>query len=241
MTFDRAAPRRFDLVVGADGLHSDGAPPGLRPRARTTSATWACTWRRCRSGAPPTTRARSCCYNTPGRLASIHPARGYALAAFIFRGPPDPRPGLPGHRRDTARSCSTPTPAPAGGCRDCSTGCGRRRLVLRRGQPGRPATWTTAASRCVGDAASCVSLLGDGSSLAMAGAPTPSPTGPRRPPRLAEALRALRSTATASSWPRNNEHRRAAGCSVPKTRLGIAARNLSAKAMPSGTPRTRSA
>jgi 2-polyprenyl-6-methoxyphenol hydroxylase-like FAD-dependent oxidoreductase len=83
----------------------------------------------------------------------------------------------------------------------------------------------------VGDAASCVSLLGDGSSLAIAGART-----------LAEALADHRDVAAALRTyehrhrklvaPKQRSVRAAAGFLVPKTRLGLGARNLAARVLP---------
>jgi 2-polyprenyl-6-methoxyphenol hydroxylase-like FAD-dependent oxidoreductase len=38
MAFEHGSPRRFDLVVGADGLHSGvraGRPSGMKPGSRT--------------------------------------------------------------------------------------------------------------------------------------------------------------------------------------------------------------
>ena len=86
VTFERAAPRRFDLVVGADGLHSTvrrlafGPEPDFVRHIGLYVATLPL-------GGPADQPREVLLYNTPGRLVSIHPSRGRALAAFIFRSP----------------------------------------------------------------------------------------------------------------------------------------------------------
>lgn len=74
------------LVVGADGLHSTVRRLAFGPEhdflhhlglyVATLSL-----------GRPADRADEVVLFNTPGQLASIHPARGTALAAFIFRGP----------------------------------------------------------------------------------------------------------------------------------------------------------
>jgi 2-polyprenyl-6-methoxyphenol hydroxylase-like FAD-dependent oxidoreductase len=90
--------------------------------------------------------------------------------------------------------------------------------------------WANGHVALVGDAASSVSLLGDGSTLAMAGAYT-----------LAEELAATRADAH-SAFAVRGQHRnlvdprqgnaRAAALMVPATGSGIAARNLASRLWP---------
>jgi 2-polyprenyl-6-methoxyphenol hydroxylase-like FAD-dependent oxidoreductase len=109
-------------------------------------------------------------YNTPGRSVAVHPARGRPIAAFMFRAPQIPHfdhRDLDQHKRLLC---------------DAYAGAGWRvpelldRVIVaddlyfdsvsRIEVP----TWSRGRIGLVGDAASCVSLFGDGSSLAMIGA-----------------------------------------------------------------------
>jgi 2-polyprenyl-6-methoxyphenol hydroxylase-like FAD-dependent oxidoreductase len=83
----------------------------------------------------------------------------------------------------------------------------------------------------LGDAASCVSLFGDGSSLAMAGAFTLAGALAGTPDHT-EAFRVYEAGHRTLVDPKQRRVGRAAGLLVPKTRLGIAARNLAARFMP---------
>ena len=84
VTFDRAAPRRFDLVIGADGLHSAVRRLAFGPERDFVHPTglYVATTPLGESAGDP---HDVLIYNTPGRLVSIHPARDKALVAFIFR------------------------------------------------------------------------------------------------------------------------------------------------------------
>jgi 2-polyprenyl-6-methoxyphenol hydroxylase-like FAD-dependent oxidoreductase len=230
-TFDRAAPRRFDLVVGADGLHSTVRRLAFGPERDHVRhlglyiATMPL-------GGPLDNQHDVLMYNTPGRLVSIHPSRGKALTAFIFRGPPIA--GL--DYRDTEQHKRVLAEAYAGAG-------WRVPELLERVQSTddlyfdsvsqvRLPTWSQGRIALLGDAASCVSLFGDGSSLAMAGAFTLAAA-------LAEttdhtsAFRHYETAHRALTDPKQRNSGRAAALLIPKTRLGIAARNLAARAWPS--------
>jgi 2-polyprenyl-6-methoxyphenol hydroxylase-like FAD-dependent oxidoreductase len=94
-------------------------------------------------------------------------------------------------------------------------------------------SWSQGRIALLGDAASCVSLLGDGSSLAITGAHT-----------LATALVATADhTAAFADYetvhrtrvaPKQRNINRSAALLVPKTRLGLTARNLAARLWPGG-------
>ena len=229
VAFDRAAPRRFDLVVGADGLHSTVRGIAFGPERDYLHhlGLYVATLP---LGRPADRPDEVVLFNTPGRLASIHPARGEALAAFIFRAPAIPDLDY----RDIARHRQIVLDAYAG------AGWEVPRLLdaLREADEFyfdavsavKLPSWSRGRITLVGDAASCVSLLGDGSSLAIAGAHT-----------LAEALATTSDTADAL---RAYEHRHrklvapkqrnvgiAAATLVPKTRLGVSARNLAARVL----------
>lgn len=242
VSFEKAAPRRFDVVVGADGLHSTVRRLAFGPEADYVRhlGLYAATLPVQHGPQPDDTGQDGAgqqdsvlLYNTPGRLVSIHPGRDQALAAFIFRSRliPDL------DSRDTARhkqilhdaysDAGWRTPQLLGQVRDAEDLYfdSVSRIDLPR--------WSSGRIVLVGDAASCVSLFGEGSSLAMAGAHT-----------LARALGG--SNDYASAFRSYEAHHRklvrskqrgaplAAAILVPKTRQAITIRNLAARALPSG-------
>ena len=228
VTFDRAAPRRFDLVVGADGLHSRVRRLAFGPEHEFIRhlGVYVATMP---LGRPVDHPHDVMLYNTPGRLASIHPARGNALAAFIFRGPAI----ADIDHRDTERHKQIVTAAYA------DAGWRVPELLERLqttddlyfdsvSQVQLP-TWTNGRVTLLGDAASCVSLFGDGSSLAMAAAYTLATALAEHPADHATALRGYENTHRVLVTPKQRGIGRAASLLVPKTRFGIAARNLVAR------------
>ncbi|MFI9327573.1 FAD-dependent monooxygenase [Kitasatospora sp. NPDC052868] len=236
VTFERALPRRFDLVIGADGLHStvrrqvfgrEGdfvRPTGLYVATMPLD--------------PPGERAdhpqEVLLYNAPGRLVSVHPSRDRPLAAFVFRRPDitafDHR-DTDLHKRIVAES---------------HAGLGWRvpQLLDRLRQTDDLyfdavsivdlPSWSRGRIALLGDAASCVSLLGDGSSLAMAGAHTLAESLAAHPADHAAAFARYETAHRARVAPRQRGVGRAAALLVPRTRLGLAARNLAARLWPGG-------
>jgi 2-polyprenyl-6-methoxyphenol hydroxylase-like FAD-dependent oxidoreductase len=86
VTFERAAPARFDVVIGADGLHSVVRRLTFGPESR---------FRRFLGGYLAGVvlpnhlglEGRMVVWNAPGRLAAIYPVHGTAMArgGFLFR------------------------------------------------------------------------------------------------------------------------------------------------------------
>ncbi|MFG1921249.1 FAD-dependent monooxygenase [Cryptosporangium sp. NPDC048952] len=223
VSFERTAPRRFDYVIGADGLHSTVRRLAFGPEERFVHhaglyvATVAL-------GGTPAEPHDVMLYNLPRRLVALHPARGEAGAAFIFRGP-----ALPSSEyRDLDRQKHIVTtvyrdagwrvPALLEQVRQTTD------LYFDAVSAVRLPRWSTQRVALVGDAASCVSLLGDGSSLAMAGAYT-----------LARALAeghgfaAYEAEHRKLTTPKQQRIALGAGLLVPKTRLGIALRNTAGR------------
>jgi 2-polyprenyl-6-methoxyphenol hydroxylase-like FAD-dependent oxidoreductase len=87
VTFERSAPQRFDLVIGADGLHSGvrellwGAAPGILRHHGYRLATFSM---------PNTTGAssRALVYSEPGRATAIFALTKEARALLVYAAPP---------------------------------------------------------------------------------------------------------------------------------------------------------
>jgi 2-polyprenyl-6-methoxyphenol hydroxylase-like FAD-dependent oxidoreductase len=232
VTFESTPPRRFDLVVGADGLHSGvrrhvfGPEPEFVRHAGLYVATL------------PLSRSFDgidrdiTMFNAPRRSATIHPARSSPLAAFIFWR--DPLAGydhtdVEQHRRlvaDTYQGDGWHVPALLEEVQTTDD------LYFDSLSRVHIASWAQGRVVLVGDAASCVSLLGDGSSLAMIGAHT-----------LAEALARHNGDHTLAFREYEVQHRRlvqpkqrwmtlGASLLVPRSSTGITMRNTALRLAP---------
>jgi 2-polyprenyl-6-methoxyphenol hydroxylase-like FAD-dependent oxidoreductase len=169
VTFERSRPRRFDLVIGADGLHSIVRRLAFGPDSEyvTHAGLYAAT-------VPLPVGADSgremFLLNAPGKLAALHPRRGAPLAYFVFWHPEIPEfdyTNLDQHKGILERTFA---------------GIGWR--VPEFLDAVHTATdmyfdsvarvdvtdWARGRIALLGDASSCVSLFGDGSTLAIAGA-----------------------------------------------------------------------
>jgi 2-polyprenyl-6-methoxyphenol hydroxylase-like FAD-dependent oxidoreductase len=230
VTFDRAAPRRFDLVVGADGLHSTTRRLAFGPESSFVRhmGVYIAT---VSLGGAAESDTEMVMYNTPGSAVAIHPSRGTALAAFMFRAPE-----IPGFDyRDTAQHRRL--------LEEAFRGAGWRlpALLARASEAEdlyfdavsqvRLPSWSTGRVALLGDAASCVSLFGDGSSLAMAGAST-----------LASALASTADVEVALlryeaehrkvTGPKQRNVSQGAAMLIPATRAGLATRNAATRLWP---------
>ncbi|MFQ6393721.1 FAD-dependent monooxygenase [Nocardia sp. KC 131] len=231
VTFAVARPRRFDLVIGADGLHSTvrRLAFGDETEFLVHQGIYVATLRIDR---PFGNDREVLIYNTPGRALAVHPTRGNAVAAFMFR-----HSGVPGYdHRDTELHKRMVI--------DAFTDQGWRLPELLdqvRGtddlffdsvSKGELPRWSNGRIALLGDAASCVSLFGDGSTLAIAGAYT-----------LAEKLAADTTDHDAAFQRYEQRHRvlvepklegvtAAAAMLIPATRAGIAVRNAATRVVP---------
>lgn len=221
VTFEHAAPRRFDLVIGADGVHSAvrrlvfGAEEKFVRHAGLYVGTVSL-------GEPSDYPEDVVLLNTPGRLVAIHPVRGNCGVAFIFRAP------NPGQGKEIVSTAYR--------------GLGWRvPELLARFEAADdvffdavavvdPPKWHRGRVALVGDAASCVSLLGDGSSLAIVGAHTLATALAEG--THSEAFAHYEATHRARVKPKQRGVRVAASMLVPRTKRGLAVRNLAARLLP---------
>lgn len=229
VTFERAAPRRFDLVVGADGLHSAVRRIAFGPESEFSEhlGLYVAT---VQLGGPPTDPDDVVLLNVPGRLFAMHPARGEAGAAFIFRHPEITDLG----RDDTLRQTQVIADAYRGVGWAVPEIIDRLKsieeLYFDAVSRVRLDSWSRGRITLLGDAASCVSLFGDGSTLAMAGAHTLAEALSEAPGDLGAALREYETRHRRLTTPKHRHVHRVAGLLVPGSRLTLAARNAAARA-----------
>ncbi len=229
VTFERSAPRRFDLVIGADGQHSMVRRLAFGPETDFVAhrGLYVATLPVERELNPGTDVLL---YGLPGRLASVHPVHGDGgIAAFIWRSRP-----VPGYDyRDTAQHKRIVERAYAGSgwivpelierVRDAAD------LYFDSVSQVRLATWSRGRIGLLGDAASSSSLFGEGTSLAMAGAYTLARTLAEHRDDLGQGLKAYESEHRKLVAPKQNGFAMAAMLMVPSTRLGVALRDNGAR------------
>ncbi len=231
VSFEHAPPRRFDLVVGADGLHSAVRRIAFGPESEFVAHCGLFVATLPIAGAAAN-RHEVTMFNAPGRSLTLHPSREQALAAFIFRAPE-----LPEHeKRDTERHrrLIVETYAADGWrvpevLRDLETAAdfyfdSVSRVTI--------ASWSRGRVALLGDAASCVSLLGGGSSNAIAGAYTLAQGLAESPDDHAAAFARYEGTHRRLVEPRQRGVERAASLLVPETRGGIRLRNAASRLWP---------
>ena len=217
---------RFDLVLGADGAHSGVRTLAFGPDADYVKHLGVYVATLQLDGETGTDLVM---YNTPGRAVAIHPAGGRPGAAFMFRAPQIAH----FDHRDLDQHKRLLTAAYAGAGWRVPELLDRVRaaddLYFDSVSRIQVPTWSRGRIGLVGDAASCVSLFGDGSSLAMTGAFTLAdslngdiPAGLRlyevrhRPQRAAK----------------ENSVAYATRLLIPATSAGIAVRNVAMRLMP---------
>jgi 2-polyprenyl-6-methoxyphenol hydroxylase-like FAD-dependent oxidoreductase len=235
VTFERAVPRRFDLVIGADGLHSvvRGLAFGVDPDSVRHMGVYVATLPL--HGAMEFGRD-VVMYNTPGRLVAVHPSVGGGIAAFIFRSPAVPDfdyRDLAQHKRLVAAAyggLSWRVPRLLDLVRTADD------LFFDSVSAVRLPSWSRGRIAVVGDAASCVSLFGDGSTLAMTGgftlAEALGAALAEGRDGHAEAFRRYEAAHRKLVEPKQRNVALAASLLVPATRPGIVARNLATRLWP---------
>lgn len=230
VTFERGRPRRFDLVIGADGLHSTvrrlafGPESGLVRHLGVYVATLPL-------DTPVEHRREVVMFNAPGRAVALHPSKGDALAAFMFRSPE-----VPGFdHRDTEQHKRLLTAAYGEDPWRLPELLDHVRaaddLFFDSVSGVRLADWSKGRVTLLGDAASSVSLFGDGSTLAMAGAFT---LAEELAAGLEGAFRRYETRHRVLVDPKQSNVSMASRLLIPATRPGIVARNLASRLWPLG-------
>ncbi|MBO2447999.1 FAD-dependent monooxygenase [Actinomadura barringtoniae] len=238
VTFENAAPRRFDLVIGADGLHSNTRRLAFGPESEFVqhAGLYVATtqWDDLAGNAQDVLL-----HNVPGRLVSVHPVHGRSVAAFIFRSP-----AIEGFdHRDMEQHKRIVAEAYAGGGWRVPELLDRVRdagdLWLDSVSRVRLDRWHDGRIALLGDAASSVSLFGDGSTLAMAGAYTLARELAVSPAAPQAAFTRYEAEHRTLVDPRQGNVGAAAALMVPKTRAAIAARNAATRLWPVAAGATR--
>ncbi|MEC3913971.1 FAD-dependent monooxygenase [Nocardia sp. CDC160] len=222
--FESGATERYDFVIGADGLHSNvrrlafGAESEFIHHMGMYAATL------------PVDRAfgdetEVVMLNQPGRAISVHPAKGKAVAAFLFR-----RAAVPGfdhrdlsqHKRLVAEAYSEPLDIFADVLDQLKAADDIYfDSVSRISLPH----WSSGRIALLGDAGSSLSLFGDGSTLAIAGAHTLAEELTRTPDHPETAFAAYERRHRTLVEPKQRGFRAATALMVPASAAGIAIRN----------------
>jgi 2-polyprenyl-6-methoxyphenol hydroxylase-like FAD-dependent oxidoreductase len=238
VAFQHAPPRRFDLVVGADGLHSTVRRLAFGPESRYVRHLDVYVATLPLPGAAAHRRT-VVMHNTPGRAVAVHPSTGGAIAAFMFRGPA--RPDF--DHRDLAQHKRLLADAYAGGAWRVPELLDRVRdaddLYFDSVSQVELDRWRHGRIALLGDAASCVSLFGDGCSLSMAGAYTLAGALAEHPGDHAAALAGYESAHRLLVTPKQRGVEQAAALLIPATRRGVTARNLATRLWPLEAARIR--
>ncbi|MBB1157145.1 FAD-dependent monooxygenase [Amycolatopsis dendrobii] len=238
VTFRRSPPRRFDLVVGTDGIHSPVRRMVFGPAEQFTTSLGLY------SATVPVEPSAlddpetAVMFTAPGRMLTLRPSQGKPLAMFTFRSgrvPGYDRHDIALHKRMVAEAYA---------------GIGWRSPELVEAYQKHPTPffdplanvrmdqWWRGRVALLGDAASAVALLGDGSSMAMAGAHTLAEALAAHPGDHARAFQVYEAKQRRQVDPRRRRVSLVATLLVPRTRYGLALRNTVGRAVGLATRNT---
>jgi 2-polyprenyl-6-methoxyphenol hydroxylase-like FAD-dependent oxidoreductase len=222
--FDHSVPRRFDLVVGADGLHS-----GVRRLAFGSEADFiehlGMYVATAKLGIWMERDDVVIMHNEPGTAVALHPGTGSSLTAFMFSS----RARIDHRDADAARQLLKQTFRNVGWRTQelLSAYLSTDDVYFDSVSRIRMSSWSRGRVTLLGDAASCVSLFGDGSSSAMEGAATLATSLSASPQDLTTALARYESAHRRVIHPRQRGVMIASHLLIPRSRLGIALRDRS--------------
>jgi len=222
--FRRSPPRQFDLVIGADGLHSNVRRLAFGPESRFVrhAGLYVATLPLPQDVEPG---GDIVMLNVPGKCVALHPSRGRPLALLIFwhaemteldaSNPEE-------HKRVLAKNFSDigwDVPKIVDEVRVS------RDLYFDSVSRVELTEWARGRIALLGDASSCVSLFGDGSTLAIAGAHTLAKAIAESPADQEAAFRRYQAEHGQLVALRHSNLAFLASLLVPRTRLGISLRN----------------
>jgi 2-polyprenyl-6-methoxyphenol hydroxylase-like FAD-dependent oxidoreductase len=224
VTLAHSPPRRFDLVIGADGMHSNvrrlafGQEKDFVQHAGLYVATLPLP-----RGIDPD--GDILMLNAPGRSVTIHPSRDSPLAAFVFWKPEIQ--GLDYHDAEQHKGIVEQIFGDLGWKLPEMLAAVRASSELYFDSVSRVvvADWARGRAALLGDAASCVSLFGDGSTLAVAGAYALAKALAECAEDHAQAFRLYQARHGKFAASRQRNVTRVASMLVPRTELGIKLRN----------------
>jgi 2-polyprenyl-6-methoxyphenol hydroxylase-like FAD-dependent oxidoreductase len=228
--FRSGRQERFDLVVGADGQHSATrralavAPRPLQTTAVPVGLAIATVPLPLEIDDPAVVRM----HNEPGVSMTVHPAGGHPGVAFIFRT--DEVPATHAARLDLLRTKYASVGWRAAEFLDALDGVPESSVYFDGVQKVAADRWVRGPIVLLGDAASSLTILGNGSSTALAGAAVldralaESPDIPTALDRYERAHRPVAERAQRGA---------AVGASflVPRSRVGLGIRDLLARLM----------
>jgi 2-polyprenyl-6-methoxyphenol hydroxylase-like FAD-dependent oxidoreductase len=222
--FERSRPRRFDLVIGADGLHSMVRHLAFGPESSFVryAGLYVATLPLPRGIDPG---GEMIMLNAPGKSVTLHPSRETPLAALIFWNPEIrnfDHSDSEQHKRileTTFANIRWKVPDILDAVRASTE------LYFDSVSRVELASWARGRVALVGDASSCVSLFGDGSTLAIAGAYALAKALAENPTDHDEAFRQYQAQHGKLVATRQRSLSLVASLLVPRTQFGILLRN----------------
>jgi 2-polyprenyl-6-methoxyphenol hydroxylase-like FAD-dependent oxidoreductase len=224
VAFTKGRPRTYDLVIGADGLHSDTRAAVIREPVVQPLGYWAASFSA--ANYPHRDPGAYVSYTTVGRQIARYALRGSRTAfLFVFKAPPEA--ASPPHSIDEQKAVLGKLYNDGWETREILSRLqSASSLYFDEVSQVRAPRWSRGRIALVGDAAYGPSLLaGEGASLAMAGAYVLAGQLARLPgdhlsayARYEQVLRPFVERPQKSAL-------KLGGWFAPKTRLGLLARN----------------